>query len=67
MLVLVSLYLLDGPVQRLAGLYESDFALAVIDPASLLGILLGIELLFNGASLIVLAFFLRTAKKHLDA
>ena len=44
-LVLVSLYLLDGPVQRLAGLYESDFALAVIDPASLLGILLGGPLL----------------------
>jgi cell division transport system permease protein len=44
-LVLVSLYLLDGPVQRLAGLYESDFALAVIDPASLLGVLLGGPLL----------------------
>lgn len=29
---------------------------------SLLGILLGIELLFNGIGLIVLAFFLRTAK-----
>lgn len=29
---------------------------------SLLGILLGIELLFNGAGLIALAFFLRTAK-----
>jgi len=41
LLVLGSLYLLDGPVQRLAGLYESDFALAVIDPASLFGVLLG--------------------------
>jgi cell division transport system permease protein len=44
-LVLGSLYLLDGPVQRLAGLYESDFSLAVIDPASLLGVLLGGPLL----------------------
>ena len=44
-LVLGALYLLDGPVQRLAGLYESDFALAVIDPASLLGLLLGGPLL----------------------
>ena len=31
----------------------------------LLGILLGIELLFNGAGLIVLAFFLRTVKEKL--
>jgi len=45
LLVLSALYLLDGPVQRLAGLYESDFALAVIDPASLLGVLLGGPLL----------------------
>ena len=45
LLVLTSLYLLDGPVQRLAGLYESDFALAVIDPASLLGVLFGGPLL----------------------
>jgi cell division transport system permease protein len=44
-LVLGALYLLDGPVQRLAGLYESDFALTVIDPASLLGVLLGGPLL----------------------
>jgi cell division transport system permease protein len=45
LLVLSSLYLLDGPVQRLAGLYESDFTLAVIDPASLLGVVLGGPLL----------------------
>jgi cell division transport system permease protein len=45
LLVLSSLYLLDGPVQRLAGLYESDFALAVIDPASLFGVLFGGPLL----------------------
>jgi len=44
-LVLIALFLLDGPVQRLAGLYESDFALAVIDPASLFGVLLGGPLL----------------------
>jgi cell division transport system permease protein len=40
-LVLGSLYLLDGPVRRLAGLYESGFALSVIDPVSLLGVILG--------------------------
>ena len=34
---------------------------------SLLGILLGIELLFNGAGLIVLAFFLRSVKGRLSA
>ncbi|MGB5568066.1 MAG: permease-like cell division protein FtsX, partial [Sedimenticolaceae bacterium] len=45
LLVLSSLYLLDGPVKRLAGLYESDFTLAVIDPASLLGVILGGPLL----------------------
>ena len=45
LLVLGALYLLDGPVQRLAGLYESDFALAVVDPVSLLGVLLGGPLL----------------------
>ena len=44
-LVLGSLYLLDGPVERLAGLYESSFSLAVIDAASLLGVLLGGPLL----------------------
>jgi cell division transport system permease protein len=54
LLVLSSLYLLDGPVQRLAGLYESDFALAVIDPASLLGVLFGGPLLgLTGAWLAV--------------
>jgi cell division transport system permease protein len=37
--------MLDGPVQRLAGLYASDFSLAVIDPASLLGVLIGGPLL----------------------
>jgi cell division transport system permease protein len=41
LLVLIALLMLDGPVQRLAGLYESDFSLAVIDPVSLLGMLLG--------------------------
>jgi len=45
LLVLVSLYLLDGPVRRLAGLYASGFELAVIDPASLLGVVLGGPLL----------------------
>lgn len=41
LLVLTSLALLDGPVQRLAGLYASEFSLAVLDPVSLLGIVLG--------------------------
>jgi len=45
LLVLSSLYMLDGPVRRLAGLYESGFELAVIDPASLLGLVLGGPLL----------------------
>jgi cell division transport system permease protein len=44
-LVVVALFMLDGPVQRLAGLYASDFSLAVIDPASLLGVLIGGPLL----------------------
>ena len=41
----------------LAGYILANFARASVN---LLGILLGIELLFNGAGLIVLAFFLRT-------
>lgn len=54
LLVLGSLYLLGGPVQHLAGLYESDFSLAVIDPASLLGVVLGGPLLgLTGAWLAV--------------
>jgi cell division transport system permease protein len=40
-LVLGAAVLLDGPVRRLAGLYDSDFSLAVLDPASLLGVVLG--------------------------
>ncbi len=53
-LILVSLYLLDGPVQRLAGLYQSEFSLTVIDSASLLGVLLGGPLLgLSGAWLAV--------------
>ncbi len=44
-LVLTALFMLDGPVQRLAGLYASDFSLAVIDLGSLLGMLLGGPLL----------------------
>lgn len=49
-LVLASLYLLDGPVRRLAGLYESGFELAVIDSASLLGVVLGGPLLGLGGA-----------------
>ena len=45
LLVLLSLSLLDGPVQRLAGLYESDFSLGVLDPLSLFGVALGGPLL----------------------
>ncbi len=44
-LVLTALFMLDGPVQRLAGLYQSDFSLAVIDPFSLLGVAFGGPLL----------------------
>lgn len=48
--VLLALYILANPGLTVA----------------LLGILLGIELLFNGAGLIVLALFLRTAKGRMD-
>ena len=44
-LVIGSLFLLDGPVQRLAGLYESEFSLSMIDPLSLFGVILGGPLL----------------------
>lgn len=44
-LVIVALIMLDGPVQRLAGLYASEFSLALIDPLSLLGVGLGGPLL----------------------
>jgi cell division transport system permease protein len=44
-LVVGTLVVLDGPVQRLAGLYESEFSLALIDPLSFLGIGLGGPLL----------------------
>lgn len=44
-LVVLSLFLLDGPVQRLAGLYQSSFSLALIDAWSLFGIALGGPLL----------------------
>ena len=53
-LVLAALIMLDGPVQRLAGLYQSDFSLAVIDPVSLLGVAFGGPLLgLTGAWLAV--------------
>ncbi len=45
LLVLVSLYLLNGPVRALAGLYESTFALSMIDLKGLLGLLIGGPLL----------------------
>jgi cell division transport system permease protein len=40
-LVITALFLLDGPIDRLAGLYQSEFSLSVIDPMSLLGLLIG--------------------------
>ena len=52
--------LLSGGVSvLLAGYIFANFASVA---PSLLGLLLGIELVFNGAGLVVLAFFLRTAK-----
>ena len=45
LLMLTALFMLAGPVQRLAGLYQSDFSLAVIDPLSLFGVLIGGPLL----------------------
>jgi cell division transport system permease protein len=44
-LVLLALILLDGPVQQLAGLYDADFSLALLDSFSLLGVALGGPLL----------------------
>lgn len=56
--------LLSGALSvLLAGYVIANFAAIA---ASLLGILLGIELLFNGIGLVVLAFFLRTTKKALS-
>jgi cell division transport system permease protein len=40
-LVLASLYLLDGPIDRLAGLYQSDFSLTMLDPLSLAILVIG--------------------------
>ena len=40
-LVLVALFLLDGPVQRLVGLYNAQFSLALLDTWSLFGVALG--------------------------
>ncbi len=55
--------LLSGALSvLLAGYIFANFASVAL---SLLGLLLGIELLFNGAGLIALAFFLRTAKGDL--
>ena len=54
------LMLISGGISiLLAGYMFANFSALAL---SLLGILLGIELLMNGASLIALAFFLRTAK-----
>jgi uncharacterized membrane protein HdeD (DUF308 family) len=54
------LMLISGGISvLLAGYVFANFSALAL---SLLGILLGIELLMNGASLIALAFFLRTAK-----
>lgn len=59
------LMLLSGAVSvLLAGYIFANFAAMAL---SLLGILLGIELLINGTSLIVMAFFLRTAKGEIKA
>ncbi|PCH67825.1 MAG: hypothetical protein COC12_10920 [Rhodobacteraceae bacterium] len=56
--------LLSGALSLLlAGYITANFF--VIAP-SLLGILLGIELLFNGAGLVMLAFFLRALKNRID-
>ncbi|MFC1684392.1 permease-like cell division protein FtsX [Pseudomonadota bacterium] len=46
LLVSISLWLLDGPIERLAGLYHSDFDLAAIDIPTLI-ILLGASTLLG--------------------
>ena len=55
--------LISGALSVLLAAYIlANFAAAAPE---LLGILLGIELIFNGAGLVVLAFFIRTVAKHL--
>ena len=44
-LVLLALYLMQGPVERLAGLYKSSFDLTLLTSGTFLGILLGSPLL----------------------
>ena len=44
-LVLIALYLMQGPVERLAGLYESDFDLTLLTSGTFLAILVGSPLL----------------------
>jgi uncharacterized membrane protein HdeD (DUF308 family) len=52
--------LISGALSVLLAMYIlANFATASV---TLLGILLGVELLFNGAGLIALAFFLRSAR-----
>ena len=55
--------LISGALSILLAAYIlANFATASVQ---ILGILLGVELLFNGAGLIVLSFFLRTVGRHL--
>jgi cell division transport system permease protein len=44
-LVLLALYLMQGPVERLAGLYQSDFDLTLLTSSTFLAILFGSPLL----------------------
>lgn len=50
LLIVGSLYLLDDSVQRLAGLYASEFTLDLADPLGLAGILVGGPLLGLGGA-----------------
>ena len=49
-LVLLALYLMQGPVERLAGLYQSDFDLTLLTSGTFLGILFGSPLLGLGGA-----------------
>lgn len=59
LLVSLSLWLLSGPVARLAGLYDSRFVLAGMDPATVAGLLGGAILLGLGGAWLAVARHLR--------
>ncbi len=60
LLILVSLWLLQGPVERLAGLYQSSFDLSILTSGTFLAVLIGSPLLGLGGAWLAVG-------KHLNA